>query len=127
MSDTKNNITIERKHSHVEICLHGDIGFNRKTTGLERFEFEHNPLPQLSFSDIDLSTTFLGRKIGAPLMISSMTGGFGEAEVLNQRLAEAAEQLWAHRAGDAPSANNAVVHASSGLGSQSHCVFVVEV
>lgn len=43
------------------------------------------------------------------------------------RLAEAAEQLWTHRAGDAPSANNAVVHASSGIGSQSHCVFVVEV
>jgi acetyl-CoA C-acetyltransferase len=43
------------------------------------------------------------------------------------RLAEAAEQLWAHRTGDAPPANNAVVHASSGIGSQSHCVFVVEV
>ncbi|MEI6650974.1 MAG: type 2 isopentenyl-diphosphate Delta-isomerase [Chlorobiaceae bacterium] len=93
MSDTKNNITIERKHSHVEICLHGDIGFNRKTTGLERFEFEHNALPELSFSDIDLSTTFLGRKIGAPLMISSMTGGYREAAVLNQRLAEAAEHF----------------------------------
>ena len=93
MSDTRDNITIERKQSHVEICLHGDVGFNRKTTGLERFGFEHNALPELSFSDIDLSTTFLGRKIGAPLMISSMTGGYGEAEVLNQRLAEAAEQF----------------------------------
>ncbi len=93
MSDTKSNITIERKHSHVEICLQGNIGFNRKTTGLERFEFEHNALPELSFSDIDLSTTFLGRKIGAPLMISSMTGGYSEASALNQRLAEAAEHF----------------------------------
>lgn len=93
MSDTSSNITTERKHSHVEICLHSDITFNKKTTGFERFEFEHNALPQMSFSDIDLSTTFLGKKIGAPLMISSMTGGYSEASTLNQRLAEAAEQF----------------------------------
>jgi len=93
MSNTTGKGTIERKHSHVEICLHGDIGFNRKTTGLERFEFEHNAVPELSLSDIDLSTTFLGRTIGAPLMISSMTGGFSEAALLNRRLAEAAEHF----------------------------------
>ena len=45
MSDSTGNITIERKHSHVEICLHDDIAFNCKTTGFERFEFEHNALP----------------------------------------------------------------------------------
>jgi len=93
MSDTSDNITIERKHSHVEICLHGDVVFNCKTTGLERFEFVHNALPELSLSDIDLSTTFLGKKIGAPLMISSMTGGYSEASTLNQHLAEAAERF----------------------------------
>jgi acetyl-CoA C-acetyltransferase len=43
------------------------------------------------------------------------------------RLAEAAEQLWGRRPGGAPDAANAVVHASSGIGGQSHCVFVVEV
>ena len=43
------------------------------------------------------------------------------------RLAEAAEQLWGRRPGGAPHAPNAVVHASSGIGAQSHCVFVVEV
>ncbi|NMW21291.1 MAG: type 2 isopentenyl-diphosphate Delta-isomerase [Chlorobiaceae bacterium] len=93
MSQRTSNITIERKQSHVDLCLHGDITFNRKTTGFERFEFEHNALPEISFSDIDLSTTFLGRKIGAPLMISSMTGGYSEAATLNQHLAEAAEQF----------------------------------
>ena len=93
MSENNSNITIERKHSHVEICLHGDIAFNRKTSGFERFDFEHNAVPELCFSDIDLSTTFLGKKIGAPLMISSMTGGYSEAATLNQRLAEAAEHF----------------------------------
>ena len=88
-----NNITIERKHSHVEICLHGDVAFNRKTTGFERFDFEHNALPEICFSDIDLSTTFLGKRISAPLMISSMTGGYSEAAALNRHLAEAAEHF----------------------------------
>ena len=44
------------------------------------------------------------------------------------RLAEAAEQLWAPQAGSSsPAATNAIVHAASGIGAQSHCVFVVEV
>lgn len=43
------------------------------------------------------------------------------------RLAEAAEQMWRCEAGEATAASNAVVHASSGIGGQSHCVFVVEV
>ena len=93
MSDNAPKSTIERKQNHVEICLHDNVAFNVKTTGFESFAFEHNALPELSFSDIDLSTTFLGRAIGAPLMISSMTGGYSEAAMLNQRFAEAAEQF----------------------------------
>ncbi len=93
MKERTDNITIERKHSHVEICLHQDVVFNGKTTGFERYEFEHNALPEISFAEIDLSTTFLGREIGAPFMISSMTGGYSAASRLNQRLAEAAEHF----------------------------------
>lgn len=43
------------------------------------------------------------------------------------RLAEAAEQLWGQGSEAASAPSNAVVHASSGIGAQSHCVFVVEV
>lgn len=93
MSDSTGNTIVERKHSHVEICLHGDVVFNGKTTGFERFGFEHNALPEIAYSDVELSTTFLGRTIGAPLMISSMTGGYSEAATLNRRLAEAAEHF----------------------------------
>jgi isopentenyl-diphosphate delta-isomerase len=93
MSDNANNRTIERKQNHVEICLHDDVAFRGKTTGFERFAFEHDALPELSFSDIDLSTTFLGKTIGAPLMISSMTGGYSEAAALNRQLAETAERF----------------------------------
>lgn len=43
------------------------------------------------------------------------------------RLAEAAEQLWGNRGGEPLATRSAVVHGSSGIGAQSHCVFVVEV
>lgn len=43
------------------------------------------------------------------------------------RLAEATEQLWGNRTEGTATPTNAVVHAASGIGGQSHCVFVVEV
>nr|Q3AQM4.1 RecName: Full=Isopentenyl-diphosphate delta-isomerase; Short=IPP isomerase; AltName: Full=Isopentenyl diphosphate:dimethylallyl diphosphate isomerase; AltName: Full=Isopentenyl pyrophosphate isomerase; AltName: Full=Type 2 isopentenyl diphosphate isomerase; Short=IDI-2 [Chlorobium chlorochromatii CaD3] len=86
-------LTIERKQSHVELCLHANVAFSGKTTGFERFYFEHNALPEIAFAEIDCSTTFLGRHIGAPLMVSSMTGGYSEASTLNRQLAEAAEHF----------------------------------
>jgi isopentenyl-diphosphate delta-isomerase len=92
MNQAKSATTTERKHSHVEICLQEDVCFDRKTTGFEKYEFEHNAAPEIDFNDIDLSTTFLESRIGLPLMISSMTGGYGNALVLNRILAETAEK-----------------------------------
>ena len=43
------------------------------------------------------------------------------------RLSEAAQALWGQRGSGAKSSRRAVVHASSGIAAQSHCVFVVEV
>jgi len=84
---------VERKQSHVEICLNGPIDYDRKTTGFENYFFEHNAAPEIDASEIDLSTTFLGRKISYPLMISSMTGGYSGAMFVNQMLAEICQHL----------------------------------
>lgn len=43
------------------------------------------------------------------------------------RLSEAAQALWGQRGSGTKSSRRAVVHASSGIAAQSHCVFVVEV
>jgi acetyl-CoA C-acetyltransferase len=43
------------------------------------------------------------------------------------RLSEAAQALWGQRTSSAKNSRRAVVHASSGIAAQSHCVFVVEV
>ena len=43
--------------------------------------------------EIDLSATFLGKRLKAPILISSMTGGFDLARKVNRNLAAAAQQL----------------------------------
>ncbi|TCD48893.1 type 2 isopentenyl-diphosphate Delta-isomerase [Chlorobium sp. N1] len=93
MSTTITNSTAERKHSHVDICLHGEVAFSSATTGLERYRLRHNALPEVSFEEISTETVFLGKHIGMPLMISSMTGGYSEAADLNRQLAECAERF----------------------------------
>jgi isopentenyl-diphosphate delta-isomerase len=79
-----------RKADHIRINLEKDVR-SGLTTGLERLTFEHNAVPELDLEHIDTSLTFLGRKLKAPILISSMTGGTQAAGRINRALAEAAQ------------------------------------
>jgi isopentenyl-diphosphate Delta-isomerase len=48
-------------------------------------------LPDLNLESINTSTELFGKKLAAPILISSMTGGTDRAEIINQRLAKAAQ------------------------------------
>ena len=63
------------------------------TSGFEAYFFEHEALPEIDFDVIDLSCEVFGRKLAAPFMISSMTGGAAIARDVNLRLAETAQSL----------------------------------
>ena len=82
----------ERKAEHLSINLDEDVSFPYLTTGLERYRFTHNALPDLDLREIDLGTTFLGKDLQIPLLISSMTGGTAEARRINHHLAEGAQE-----------------------------------
>jgi isopentenyl-diphosphate delta-isomerase len=84
--------TLRRKDQHLDLVLAG-VGRSGGGTGFEAVRFEHCALPELDFDAIDLSTEFVGRKLKAPLLISSMTGGPGRAADINMHLAEAAQAL----------------------------------
>jgi isopentenyl-diphosphate Delta-isomerase len=84
--------TQTRKADHIRICLEEKIECDRQTNGLEKYRFNHCCLPELDFSEVDLKTEFLGKSLGAPILISSMTGGTDLAKSINYRLAEAAQQ-----------------------------------
>ncbi|OLP18178.1 type 2 isopentenyl-diphosphate Delta-isomerase [Leptolyngbya sp. 'hensonii'] len=83
--------TQARKADHLRICLDEDVQFRQTTNGLDRYRFIHCCLPELDRTEIDLSTLFLGKRLGSPLLISSMTGGTQLAKTVNYRLAEVAQ------------------------------------
>jgi isopentenyl-diphosphate delta-isomerase len=85
-------LTQTRKADHLRVCLEEDVQCHQTTNGLERYRFTHCCLPELDRSEIDLTTLFLGKSLGAPLLISSMTGGTELAQTINCRLAEMAQQ-----------------------------------
>lgn len=84
---------VTRKSQHLDIVLRGEAGARGVTTGLDAVRFEHVALPEMALADVDLSTTFLNRRLGAPLLVSSMTGGPERADAINRAIAEAAQQL----------------------------------
>lgn len=81
----------DRKVDHIRINLDKDVQFPRLTTGLERYRFLHQALPELDLNEVDTSITLFNKKLSAPILISSMTGGTELAHRLNLHLAEAAQ------------------------------------
>jgi isopentenyl-diphosphate Delta-isomerase len=81
----------QRKADHIRINLEEDVGFRTLTTGLEKYRFVHQALPELNLAQIDTSVTVFGKRLRVPLLISSMTGGTARAQAINRTLAEAAE------------------------------------
>jgi len=82
----------ERKQAHLDLCLREDVEAAGKTTLLEEVELVHDALPDLSLDEIDTSTTWLGKALAAPLVITGMTGGTRAAFDVNRDLARVAEE-----------------------------------
>jgi isopentenyl-diphosphate delta-isomerase len=82
----------QRKADHIKINLEKDVR-STLTTGLEKYHFVHEALPELNLERIDTSLSLFGKRLAAPILISSMTGGTEEAGEINQRLAEAAQEV----------------------------------
>jgi isopentenyl-diphosphate delta-isomerase len=82
----------QAKHRHIDVCLTEPVAY-RRTAGFEQFDFVNEALPELSLAGIDLSTTLVGRKMLAPLMIAPMTGGTERGAAINRRLAAVAERF----------------------------------
>lgn len=83
--------TGRRKDDHIRINLEENVQFPRLTTGLEKWRFMHQALPELDLQAVDTGTVFLGKSLRSPLLISSMTGGTERAGQINFTLAEAAQ------------------------------------
>jgi isopentenyl-diphosphate delta-isomerase len=82
--------TARRKADHLRVALEEQVGHVGTTTGLEGWRLAARALPGRALEDVDVTARAFGRRLGAPLLISCMTGGASEAGPVNAALAEAA-------------------------------------
>ena len=80
-----------RKADHIRINLEEDVQ-SGITTGLEKYRFIHQALPELDLEVIDTEINLFSHKLSAPILISSMTGGTEQAGTINRKLAIAAQE-----------------------------------
>ncbi len=79
-----------RKADHIRINLEEEVT-SGLTTGLERYRFVHQALPELDLANVDTGIALWNKRLRAPLLISSMTGGTARALEINLNLARAAQ------------------------------------
>ncbi len=90
--------TSDRKIEHLLLCVEKDVEAHKTHLGLRASGFDdvdmvHNCLPEVNKKALDLEVEFLGKKLGAPILIASMTGGHPDTKAVNAALASAAEEL----------------------------------
>lgn len=81
-----------RKAHHLDLCATDAVAFQGKTTLLDEVDLLHDPFPELSFEELDTSVEVLGKRLAAPLIIASMSGGTEEAVRFNLDLARVAQE-----------------------------------
>lgn len=81
----------QRKADHIKINLEQDVR-SALRSGLEKYHFTHEALPEVDLNRLDTTVDLFGKRLQAPVLVSSMTGGTAEAETINLRLAEAAQE-----------------------------------
>jgi len=91
---TENQVTeiSSRKDEHLRICLEEDVS-SSVSNGFDELHLKLQSLPEIDFGTIDLSTEVFGKRLDAPLLISSMTGGSGKTKHFNQIFAQAANEF----------------------------------
>ena len=80
----------DRKLEHIRLALEERMQLGRSY--FDDYRFEHAALPEIDLAAIDTGVDFLGRRLAAPLLISSMTGGTETAGLINRNLAAGAER-----------------------------------
>jgi len=83
----------KRKREHLDISLNELVDFKAVSSGFERYFFVHRALPEINLASVDLSANLFGKRLAAPIVISSMAGGIEAAKSINRNLAQAAQSL----------------------------------
>jgi isopentenyl-diphosphate Delta-isomerase len=82
-----------RKTEHLVISLNEPVECRDVSSGFERYYFVHQALPEIDLEAVDLSSILFGKRLSAPIVISSMVGGIETAAGINRNLAKAAQMV----------------------------------
>lgn len=74
----------KRKDEHIELAVR--IPDGPCTNGFEQVHLINNSLPEMGMEDIELGTSFLGKKMALPFIINALTGGTEQAGNINRAL-----------------------------------------
>jgi isopentenyl-diphosphate delta-isomerase len=83
---------VRRKDEHLALAATDAVAFRARTTLLEEVALLHSALPDLALDAIDLGSRLFGKRLRAPIVIASMTGGTPKAGEINRVLASLAEE-----------------------------------
>ncbi len=89
-SSSSSDVFTQRKRDHIDISLKENS--QAQNDQFSKLELQHNPIPEIDFSDVDLSTKVFGHSLNAPLFVSSMTLGHTGAKTLNDTMMELCER-----------------------------------
>ncbi len=81
-----------RKEQQIRCCLEKNVE-SSLTAGFEKYILINQSLPRITLEDVEPCSTFLGKKISAPFIISPITGGTEISKKINENLAKAAQEL----------------------------------
>jgi isopentenyl-diphosphate delta-isomerase len=84
------NLIESRKDEHIKISIEKNVLADYNYW--DDIRLIHNALPEINKDEIDLKIKLFNKKLGAPIIISSMTGGYKQAKKINENLANAAEK-----------------------------------
>ncbi len=90
--------TSDRKIEHLLLCVEKNVEAHKtllgfRASGFDDVDLVHNCLPEINKKSLNLDVEFLGKKLRAPILIASMTGGHPDTKAVNATLAGAAEEL----------------------------------
>jgi isopentenyl-diphosphate Delta-isomerase len=80
----------QRKGDHIRLCLDPRSQVNLPV--FDKYRLPYTALPEASLDEVDTSFELCGKRLKAPLLIASMTGGSEHGRTINTNLAVAVEQ-----------------------------------
>jgi|SRR5579871_627104 isopentenyl-diphosphate delta-isomerase len=81
----------QRKIEHVNVSLQNDVSAPQSASWGD-VRLVHQALPEVDLEEIDTGVEFLGKRLGYPIFVSSLTGGHPDVAGINARLATIAEE-----------------------------------